>query len=41
MPNLETDRLAEEVTDLWVAFQEALSSEKRKYPILNSRPFGP
>ena len=33
MPNLETDRLAEEVTDLWVAFQEALSSEKRKYPV--------
>ena len=33
MPNLATDRLAEKVTDLWVAFQEALSSEKRKYPI--------
>ena len=33
MPNLETDRLVEEVTDLWVAFQEALSSAKRKYPV--------
>jgi hypothetical protein len=33
MPNLETDRLAEEVRDLWVAFQAALSSEKRKYPV--------
>ena len=33
MPNLDTDRLAEEVTDRWVAFQEALSSEKRRYPV--------
>ena len=33
MPNLEADRLAEEVRDLWVAFQEALSSEKRTYPV--------
>jgi hypothetical protein len=33
MLNLETNRLAEEVRDLWVAFQEALSSEKRKYPV--------
>jgi hypothetical protein len=39
MPNLEADRLAKEVTDLWAAFQEALSSEKRKYPIRRFRAF--
>ena len=39
MPNLEADRLAEEVRALWVAFQEALSSEKRKYPVGQSQAF--
>ena len=39
MPSLEMNRLAAEVTELWVDFQEALSSEKRKYPIQQFQTF--
>ena len=39
MPSLEKDRLAAEVQDRWLEFQGALSSEKRKYPILQFRAF--
>jgi hypothetical protein len=30
-----------EVLDRWLEFQEALSSEKRKYPIRQFQAFGP
>jgi len=38
MPPSEKDRLAAEVEERWVGFQEALS-DKRKYPIQHFRTF--
>ena len=35
----EKDRLAAEVMDCWVAFQECLSADKRRYPIQQFRAF--
>jgi hypothetical protein len=39
MPSSEKDLLAVEVLDRWHEFQEALSSEKRKYPIRQFQAF--
>ncbi len=33
MAKSEADRLADEVMRLWVEFQLALSSDKRRYPV--------
>jgi hypothetical protein len=39
MPSSEKDLLAAEVLDRWHEFQEALSTEKRKYPIRQFHAF--
>jgi hypothetical protein len=39
MPSSEKDQLAADVVDRWLDFQEALSSEKRKYPIRQFQAF--
>ena len=39
MPSPEKDQLAAEVMQCWADFQNALSSEKRKYPIRQFRAF--
>lgn len=39
MPFPEKDRLATEVMKCWAALQEALSSDKRKYPLQQFRAF--
>ena len=39
MPRSEADQLADEVMRLWVEFQVALSSDKRKYPVRQFQPF--
>ena len=39
MPESEADRLADEVMRLWVDFQLALSSDKRKYPVRQFQAF--
>jgi hypothetical protein len=39
MPNSEKHQLAAEVVDRWIDFQEALSSEMRKYPIRQFQAF--
>lgn len=39
MPGTEKDQLADEVMRLWVEFQAALSSDKRKYPVRQFEAF--
>jgi hypothetical protein len=39
MPSPEKDRLAAEAMQCWADFQEALSSDKQKYPVQQFRAF--
>ncbi len=39
MPASEKDRLAAEVAKCWLRFEEALSANKRKYPLQEFRVF--
>jgi len=39
MPPPEKDRLAAEAMECWADFQDALSSDKRKYPIQQFKTF--
>jgi hypothetical protein len=39
MSSLEKDRSAARVMECWVAFQESLSSDKRRYPIQQFQAF--
>jgi len=39
MPSLEMDRLATQAMQCWADFQEGLSSDKQKYPLLQFRVF--
>src|ERR1700685_630321 len=39
MPAPEKDRLAAEAMECWAGFQDALSSDKRKYPVQKFKAF--